>query len=172
YKNVVRKLGAHTRPEFNLLILGLDNAGKSSLARRLTSDNEESLKLINPTDGVEEMHIQIKNVKLCLRDLSGQWRMRRMWHTYYPNTHALIYVVDSSDASRLAEAQCELCDVLLDERMANVPLLVLANKQDLSGALSSSLLVDLMGLKRLEGRPWQILDCSAINNAGIYVRSL
>lgn len=80
-----------------------------------------------------------------------------------------IYVVDSTDTARLSEAQCELCDVLLDKRLARVPLLVLANKQDLPQAVPSALLIEFMGLKRIVDRDWQMEECSAVANTGIYV---
>lgn len=45
YKNVLRKFQWSSAPEYNVLILGLDNAGKSSLVERLSSENEESVIL-------------------------------------------------------------------------------------------------------------------------------
>lgn len=45
YKNVLRKFEWPSAPEYNVLILGLDNAGKSSLVERLSSENEESVRL-------------------------------------------------------------------------------------------------------------------------------
>lgn len=46
FKNVLRKLQWAPAPEYNVLILGLDNAGKSSLVERLSSENEESVRLL------------------------------------------------------------------------------------------------------------------------------
>lgn len=46
FKNVLRKLQWAPSPEYNVLILGLDNAGKSSLVERLSSENEESVRLL------------------------------------------------------------------------------------------------------------------------------
>ncbi|KAH8310410.1 hypothetical protein KR044_001212 [Drosophila immigrans] len=167
--NRLRKFRLRALPEFNLLILGLNNSGKSTLAGRLCLKNGESLTNINPTVQPNEMDLLYKTMKVHMRDLSGQWRMRQSWHTFFPNTNALIFVVDSTDVSRLAEARCELCDVLLDERMCQVPLLVLANKQDVRGALPCSMIVDLMGLNRLEGRAWKILGCSTLTGDGSFV---
>ncbi|XP_062122653.1 ADP-ribosylation factor-like protein 3 isoform X1 [Drosophila sulfurigaster albostrigata] len=164
----LRKFRLRALPEFNLLILGLNNSGKSTLAGRLCMKNEETLKNINPTVQPNEMDLKYKTMKVHMRDLSGQWRMRQSWHTFFPNTNALIFVVDSTDVSRLAEARCELCDVLLDERMSQVPLLVLANKQDVYGALPSSMIIDFMGLNRLEGRAWNIQECSTLTGAGSF----
>ncbi|EDW67336.2 ADP-ribosylation factor-like protein 3 [Drosophila virilis] len=170
YKGVTSFLGklkGTPSEEFNVLILGLNNAGKSTLAARLSLETGDALKRISPTVDLTERHLKFKRIKVCLRDLSGQWRMRQSWHTFYQEANILIFVVDSTDASRLSEARCELCDVLLDERMAQVPLLLLANKQDAVGALPSSMISELLGLNRLEGRVWEIHGCSSLAGDGI-----
>ena len=43
----------------------------------------------------------------------------------------LIYVVDSSDRERIAESREELFGILQSDEMARVPVVVVANKQDL-----------------------------------------
>lgn len=52
YKNVVRKFQWSPAPEYNVLILGLDNAGKSCLVERLSSENEESVSLLKCVSSV------------------------------------------------------------------------------------------------------------------------
>ena len=42
----------------------------------------------------------------------------------------LVFVVDASDDSRIDDARNELHQILADKRMQNIPLLVLANKED------------------------------------------
>lgn len=42
-----------------------------------------------------------------------------------------IYVVDSSDEARMDESGEELNNLLAEEKLAGIPLLVYANKQDL-----------------------------------------
>lgn len=55
---------------------------------------------------------------------------------YLDDCKALVFVVDSSDPGRLPEAQKALKKVLSDERLRDVPLMLLANKNDLPNALS------------------------------------
>lgn len=43
----------------------------------------------------------------------------------------LIYVVDSSDRERIAESREELFGILDSDEMREVPVVVIANKQDL-----------------------------------------
>ena len=71
-------------------------------------------------------------------DLGGQTSIRPYWRCYFPNTDAIIFVVDSADVERLAIAKQELCAMLEEEELRDSILLVFANKQDQKGALNAS----------------------------------
>ena len=45
-------------------------------------------------------------------DLGGQTSIRPYWRCYYPNTDAIIFVVDSCDSERLGIAKQELLAML------------------------------------------------------------
>ena len=45
-------------------------------------------------------------------DLGGQSSIRPYWRCYYPNTHAIVFVVDSADTDRLETARAELMAML------------------------------------------------------------
>lgn len=78
-----------------------------------------------------------------------------------------MYVIDCSDRKRLIETGNELTELLLDEKLDHVPLLVFANKQDLSNVMKASEIAETIGLVKLKDRTWQIQGCSAIEGTGI-----
>ena len=47
----------------------------------------------------------------------------------------LVYVVDSSDRTRLEESRDELWAIMDDDAMRDVPVVIMANKQDMPGML-------------------------------------
>ena len=49
----------------------------------------------------------------------------------------LIYVVDSADRERMIEAREELFGIMDSDEMRGVPVVIIANKQDLPGKLHS-----------------------------------
>ena len=61
-----------------------------------------------PTIGFNMETLQYKNIKFQVWDLGGQTSIRPYWRCYYPNTDAIIYVVDSVDVDRLNIAKQEL----------------------------------------------------------------
>ena len=94
-------------------------------------------------------------------DIGGQKSIRPYWQNYYDNTDALIYVVDSADESRMEEAALELKSLLGEEKLAGVPLLVYANKQDLISAKEADEVSAILGLEAYTDRAVQIQQCSA-----------
>mmetsp|Transcript_60601 Transcript_60601/g.69167 ORF Transcript_60601/g.69167 Transcript_60601/m.69167 type:complete len:182 (-) Transcript_60601:564-1109(-) len=150
--------------EIRILILGLDNAGKTTILYKLHLN--EVVETI-PTIGFNVENVTFQNIKLQVWDLGGQTHIRPYWRCYYPNTNAVIYVVDSADKERLSVAKLELLQLLEEEELKGVPLLVLANKQDLPGAMSEAEVSEGLGLTSLRNREWAIFKSSALNGTGI-----
>jgi ADP-ribosylation factor-like protein 1 len=48
-----------------------------------------------------------------------------------------------------------------------VPLLVLANKQDLPDAASEKDISEVLGLTKIKNRDWSIYKCSAVTGKGL-----
>ena len=92
---------------------------------------------------------------------------RALWRLYAPNTDGLIYVVDSSDRERLAEAHSNLTSLISDEVWKDLPLLLLANKQDLPNSLSLSDVTQQMAMQSIKDRAWHVQGCSAITGEGV-----
>ncbi|NPA71689.1 MAG: GTP-binding protein [Gammaproteobacteria bacterium] len=85
-----------------------------------------------PTIGFNVERLEtIRGLSFTVWDVGGQEKIRRLWKHYYQNCDGLIFVVDSSDRERLAEAKNELFGLLQSDAMKGVPFVVLANKQDL-----------------------------------------
>lgn len=78
-----------------------------------------------------------------------------------------IYVIDSADRTRFEETGEELEELLQEEKLAGVPLLVFANKQDLPTAAPASEIGEGLALTKLRDRVWQIQACSAFTGEGV-----
>ena len=75
-------------------------------------------------------------------------------------------MVDSSDDTRLKECFEELNQLLNEAKLAKVPLLVYANKQDLEFAVGAEEVVNALSLSDITDRVWSIYACSAIEGVG------
>jgi len=150
--------------EVRVLVLGLDNAGKTTILHRMHSN--QVVQTV-PTLGFEVETVQVKNIKMQVWDLGGQTSIRPYWRCYYPNTNAIIYVVDSMDRDRLTDACRELGLLLGEEELRTVPLLVFANKQDIPGALTPLEVSEGLGLSAVKERQYAIFQASALKGTGI-----
>jgi len=150
--------------EMRILILGLDGAGKTTILYRLQVG--EVVTTI-PTIGFNVEQVTFKNLRFQVWDLGGQTSIRPYWRCYFSNTDAIIYVVDSADKDRIGVSKHELVSMLEEEELKKAILVVLANKQDIEGALSVAEVHQALGLDALKNRTFQIFKTSAVKGEGL-----
>lgn len=153
-----------SKKEIRILILGLDNAGKTTLLYRLKIG--EVVTTI-PTIGFNVESVTYKNLNFNVWDLGGQTSIRPYWRCYYANTAAVVFVIDSTDIERLDTAAGELRAMLDEDELRDAALLVFANKQDQPGAKGAGDISEALRLGELKDRNWSIMACSAIDGRGV-----
>ncbi|GKV04972.1 hypothetical protein SLEP1_g17047 [Rubroshorea leprosula] len=160
-----------SKTEFHVLILGIDKAGKTTLLEKLKSLYSKLEGLppdrIVPTVGLNIGRIEVANTKLVFWDLGGQLGLRSIWEKYYEEAHAVIYVIDAACPSRFEDSKSALEKVLRHEDLQGAPLLILANKQDLSEAVSAEEIARYLDLKKLDERVYMFEAVSAHDGTGI-----
>lgn len=104
---------------------------------------------------------------LNIWDVGGQKSLRTYWKNYFEATDGLVWVVDCADAQKLETCAKELHDLLKEERLSGASLLVLANKQDLAGALTSDQIEKLLNLNQIKTHNWAIYPVSAVKDDGM-----
>ncbi|CAG8574273.1 6781_t:CDS:2, partial [Scutellospora calospora] len=139
------------REEFYIVILGLDNAGKTTLLERIKSIFLGIMGLspdrIAPTVGLNRQ-----------RELHG------IWEKYYSECHAIIFVVDSTDKERIEECKEIFERIITNEEVEGVPVLMLANKQDLPNSLKVEEIKEIFNkiALKLGARDSRVLPISAL----------
>jgi len=80
----------------------------------------------------------------------------------------MIFVVDSNDRERISEASEELIRVSCECPEETI-ILILANKQDLSGAMSVEEISTKLNVNSSipQNRVWRLFGCSAITGEGL-----
>lgn len=146
-------------------MVGLDAAGKTTILYKLKLG--EIVTTI-PTIGFNVETVEYKNISFTVWDVGGQDKIRPLWRHYFQNTQGLIFVVDSNDRERAAEAQDELAKMLQEDELRDAILLVFANKQDLPNAMPVSEVTEKLGLNSLRNRKWYIQSACATQGQGLY----
>nr|XP_005992054.1 PREDICTED: ADP-ribosylation factor-like protein 6 isoform X2 [Latimeria chalumnae] len=156
------------RREVNVLCLGLDNSGKSTIINHLKPASARVQDIV-PTIGFSVEKFSTSSLSFTVFDMSGQGRYRNLWENYYREAQAIIFVIDSGDKLRMVVAMEEL-DTLLnhpDVKHRRIPILFFANKMDLRDALSSVKVSQLIGLDRIKDKPWHISGSNALTGEGL-----
>ncbi|KAF9140331.1 ADP-ribosylation factor protein 3 [Mortierella sp. GBA39] len=167
YKHLTR------REAYYIVIIGLDNAGKTTLLERIKSIFLGVPGLpperIAPTVGLNIGRIDIGGSRINFQDLGGQTDLQTIWERYYRECHAIVFVVDSSDAERIEECKNALERVILDDTVEGVPVLMLANKQDVPTALRLESIKEIFNqiAERLGARDSRVLPISALEGNGV-----
>lgn len=172
FARVLKALGLK-KQKVNVTILGLDNAGKTTIVKHLQSEakggpNPSEKDEIAPTIGFNVERFKRGSVAFTVVDMSGASKYRDLWEQYYAQSNAIVFVVDSSDQLRLAVAHDEL-NMLLNhkELPAAVPLLFFANKKDLPTAVEPSVIASSLRLDGITDHPWHIVPSNAITGEGL-----
>ncbi|PSC74239.1 ADP-ribosylation factor 8 [Micractinium conductrix] len=153
--------------EMELSLIGLQNAGKTSLVNVLTTGQFHEDMI--PTVGFNMRKVTKGGVVIKLWDLGGQTRFRSMWERYCRGVQAIVFVVDSADLDSLEAAKEELHSLLTKPSLAGIPLLVLGNKNDLPEALSANELIERLGLRVVSDRETCVYSISCKRQANIDV---
>lgn len=155
----------------HIAMLGLDSAGKTTVLYRLKFDQYVNTV---PTVGfncekVKGTMGKAKGVCFVIWDVGGQDKVRPLWRTYTRSTDGVVFVVDSADAERMEEAKVELLRIVRTPEAAGVPVLVIANKQDLPSAKDAATVEKELSLHELVGHLTCSLPACAVTGEGLDV---
>ena len=104
------KFQAETTPKgIKILIMGIDNSGKTSIILSLTKNtNLLSYSSLKSTAGAQIMKIEEGNAKYFIWELGGQEQYRKEYlknmEKYLPEVNRFIFVIDVQDNSRFDTA--------------------------------------------------------------------
>lgn len=180
----------HKRPSSNnrvVLFLGLDGSGTTTMLYQLLLGRH--LQTI-PTLGNNHETITADGLELDCWDIGGLEKMRHLWVQYSREADGVVFVVDSSDGGRFDQAAKELNKIFRktpggasDEEdpagdedahppkrveprrtpMEDVPLLLLASKQDVEGAEGPEEVAGALRLSALPCKYSHVVPCSAMD---------
>lgn len=141
--------------------IGLDHAGKTTIVKRISHGlfDDRTVRTL----GMNVDEFTSDGVKFVMWDLGGQITFRdALWVSYMSGSMGVIYVVDSAAHHRFVEARKELWRYVIDnDDIQNIPILVLANKQDLEEAASAGQVARALNLHKVTTHSYAIFPTSA-----------
>lgn len=162
----VSRVGVSTK-KIMILMVGLDNAGKTCTAKSIVG---ESLESVAPTVGFSKVDHKYKGYHVTIYDLGGSKSFRGIWPKYYHEVHGFIFVVDSADSARIAECSSVLRAMLDHHQVRGKPILLLANKADVEMAQDEVEVVSQLDIESLVNSaqcPTRVEASVATKNQGL-----
>lgn len=150
--------------EPHILITGEPYAGKSSLLYKLKGDKP---LLITPTIGFICEKVERENLTMNVVEVGGTM-VPSYAEQFYPNLRVLVYVVDASHPEKLVTCAADLEARLENEKLKGIPLLILANKNDVANIAPLEEIEEKLRVSDLsEGRVCVVRTVSAQTGDGI-----
>ena len=134
--DILSNLGLYNKTA-KILFLGLDNAGKTTLLRRM---KDNVVGIYEPTFHPNYDNLIVGNIHFHTFDLGGHESSRPLWRNYWEDIDGIVFLVDAVDSQRFEEAKKELHNLVREEKIAETPILVLGNKIDKPKAVSEPVL--------------------------------
>ncbi|KDQ27307.1 hypothetical protein PLEOSDRAFT_1042612 [Pleurotus ostreatus PC15] len=170
-RNLITRLFSSQREAYTVSILGLDYSGKTTLLYKLKlGEVVQTIPSIGFT--VEEVEVSSaagggEGLRMVCWDMGagcgGFTHMKKLISMCIEKTNAIVWMVDSSDRLRLEESVEILKEILGLTNFVNgqVPILVLANKQDMAGSMSLDEIRKAFA-RPLAGYTFNVFRCSCL----------
>ena len=158
--------------EKQIAFVGLTNAGKTTLVKRLKSGDDlkaEGIETV-PTMGMNIETLRIHDIEVIAADLGGlSTYYQSLWEPFVSKSSGIVFVFDSADHSKVEDAGRWLKNVI-QWAPEDSAFLFLANKQDLAEAMSLENIIHTLELEKVmvkRPRTFAVYSCSALTGDGV-----
>ena len=145
FEDFMMKLDKYVTTKLKVSLLGYGGVGKTTILRLLNGG--EIPQTYIPTIGIDIQKVEgarIGTYELLVWDFAGQERFRKLWKMLFSRSRIVFLVTDSTLENVLQSK--DILEFLRDQGLTS-EVVVIANKQDLNGALQPSLVQRLLGVK-------------------------
>ena len=147
------------KKQLSITIVGLPNAGKTTLVRAISGQDTETETM--PTIGARSSTAKVGNVEFIVYDIGGHQSYQYLWSIHCKTSNVILYVLDSSDQEAVDASQSQLESLFEDPELQNIPILVIANKEDLPEALKENDIVARLRLQEVNSHKFKLFCASA-----------
>ena len=163
YWSSVRRAVGWTK-EIQVILVGLDNAGKTSVLYRMQLGQVLSTM---PTIGFSNERLTYGDMKIHALDIGGQTTLRQFWNSYYKHTDVVLFVVDGTDTDRMATCRNELMQLVSDPALANSTIAILVNKCDAAHYQPIQETKQMLSVGTIKQKHCRVFETSALTGDGL-----
>ena len=159
--------------EAKIVIIGLPNAGKSTLMRQL-KPHEIQMTHLSPTlPGIcrPAEKFTFRALTFIAFDLTDQHGFGNPWEDYYKGCDGIIFMLDSTDRLNMPVVESQIMKLLEHPYVkgTQVPLMLLTNKMDQGAdSIPNFQLMEMLSIQQLSiKRPWATYATACLTGEGL-----
>ncbi len=156
--------------KYKITWLGMISSGKTSLIQRITKNSFKNDRF--HTLGIHVEELKTKHEHLAMWEIGGaESFIRTLWDIYTRDSDAIVFVIDSSAPGLFPTLKQLIKDhITIPTHLKHVPVLLLANKQDLPKAVPPHAIAEQLDLHDLlDDRPWAFFSTSAVTSQNLTI---
>jgi small GTP-binding protein len=141
----MQKLDDYVTTKLKVSLLGYGGVGKTTMLQLLNGGKPPQTYI--PTIGIDIQKVEgarIGTYELLVWDFAGQERFRKLWKMLFSRSR-IVFIVTDSTLENVLQSK-DILEFLKDQGLVS-EVVVIANKQDLTGALQPHLVQRLLGVK-------------------------
>ncbi|MEM2637265.1 MAG: ADP-ribosylation factor-like protein [Candidatus Korarchaeota archaeon] len=130
------------RDVYKVSVIGLPQTGKTSIVKLLCEG--KVTKEYSPTIGLEIDRAVVNGVEIVAWDYGGKKQFQPLWKEFLAGTSIVMVVTDSTTQNVMETKK------LIEELKKTLPhanIIVIANKQDLAGAIPAAQIENMVNVK-------------------------
>ena len=143
----------------SILLIGLDNSGKSCMLGQFKNSTKEGVVEILPTLGfcIEEILLPLGG-KAIVYDCGGGFRYRDMWDHFVGEVDGVVYVIDCTDRDRMPIVFENIRNFFHHPLLEKKPVDFFFNKYDAPGSIPKDDLKRVLQIdKKRISQPFKIV---------------
>lgn len=158
---VVPKVTVDSAPQnMNIIFLGMTGAGKSSFIDALQGKFNDGIR---PTIGFRPTSMMMGADKIRFYDVGGGEKIRKIWPEYFHDTHAIVYMVDSSetDPAKIGDSIELFKETMAHPLLHDKPIIFMSNKQDHDDSKAGDIIKELYSMSSFSNCSYAEVSCHA-----------
>jgi small GTP-binding protein len=165
-KQSVKRGSISMTKNIQICMIGNGGSGKTSILNALQGIFDRKPK---PSLGFKPISMQLgETVNVKFYDLGGGKKIRNIWSEYYHDVHAVLYVFDASlKGDQLEDSIALFQSTMMNPGLQDKPLLIIANKQDIKGALTAAQMSSFLDLRAYSNSGYVIAECVSFTSPSI-----